>query len=52
MRGNGVLREDDGLTETLTIELRGVALTPENCEVMRGEEGAVRDCPTEGMNLS
>jgi hypothetical protein len=47
-----VLREDNGLTEMFTIEARDVALTPENGDVIRGEEGAVKDCPTEGMNLS
>ena len=45
-------REDDGLTERLAIEARDVALIPENGDVIRGEEGAVKDCPTEGMNLS
>ena len=47
-----MLREDDVLTEMLAIEARDVALTPENGDVIRGEEGAVKDCPTEGMNLS
>ena len=47
-----MLREEDGLTEMLAIEARDVALTPENGDVMIGEEGAVKDCPTEDMNLS
>jgi hypothetical protein len=47
-----VLREEDGLTEMLAIEARDVTLTPENGDIIRGEEGAVKDCPTEGMNLS
>jgi hypothetical protein len=47
-----LLREDVGLTVTLAIEARDVTLTPENGDVSKGEEGAVKDCPTEGMNLS
>lgn len=47
-----MLREDIGLTVTLAIEARDVTLTPENGDVSEGEEGAVKDCPTEGMNLS
>jgi hypothetical protein len=47
-----LLREDIGLTVTLAIEARDVTLTPENGDVSEGEEGAVKDCPTEGMNLS
>jgi len=46
-----VLREEDGLTEMLAIEARDVTLTPENGDIIRGEEGAVKDCP-EDMNLS
>jgi hypothetical protein len=47
-----VLQEDVRLTETLAIEARDGTLTPENKDVSNGEEGAVRDCPIEGMNLS
>jgi hypothetical protein len=47
-----VLREDVGLTVMLAIEVRDATLTPENGDVSKGEEGAVNDCPTEGMNLS
>jgi hypothetical protein len=47
-----VLREEDGLIEMLAIEARDVTLTPENGDIIKGEEGAVKDCPTEGMNLS
>ena len=47
-----MLREDVGLTVTLAIEASDATLTPENCDDSKGEEGAVRDCPTEGMNLS
>ena len=47
-----MLREDVGLTVTLAIEVRDATLTPENADVSKGEEGAVRDCPIEGMNLS
>ena len=44
--GSGVPREDVGLILTFAIE------TPGNGEVSRGEDGAVIDCPIEGMNLS
>ncbi len=47
-----MLREDVGLTVTLAIEARDVTLSPENGDANKGEEGAVRDRPTEGMNLS
>lgn len=47
-----MLREDVGLIVTLAIEARDATSTPENGDVNEGEEGAVRDCPTEGMNLS
>jgi hypothetical protein len=47
-----VLQEDAGRTVTLAIEARDGTLTPENSDVSKGEEGAVRDCPIEGMNLS
>jgi hypothetical protein len=36
----------------LAIEARDGTLAPENKDVSNGEEGAVRDCPIEGMNLS
>jgi hypothetical protein len=36
----------------LAIEARDAVLTVGNGEASRGEEGAVEDCPPEGMNLS
>ena len=50
--GRGVQREDVGLKVTFAIEASDAALTPGNCEVSKGEDGAVIDCPIEGMNLS
>ena len=47
-----MLQEDVGLTVALAIEARDATLTPGNSDVSKGEEGAVRDCPIEGMNLS
>ncbi len=50
--GSGVPREDVGLIVTFAIEGSDAALTPGNGEAIRGEDGAVIDCPSEGMNLS
>ena len=44
--------EEVGLIVTFAIEASDAALTPGNGEVSRGEDGAVKDCPIEGMNLS
>ena len=52
VEGRGEPRDDVGLTVILAIEESDMALTPENCDESRGEEGAVKDCATEGMNLS
>ena len=41
-----------GLVVALAIETKDATFTPENGDDSNGEEGAVRDCPTEGMNLS
>ena len=50
--GSGVPLEEVGLIVTFAIEVSDAALTPGNGEVSRGEDGAVIDCPIEGMNLS
>ena len=50
--GSGVPWEDVGLIVTFAIEASDVALTLGNGEVSRGDDGAVIDCPIEGMNLS
>jgi hypothetical protein len=47
-----VLLVDVGLTVALAIEARDGTLTPGNRDVSNGDEGAVKDCPIEGMNLS
>lgn len=49
---SGVPREDVGLIVTFVIAASDAELTPGNGEFSRGEDGAVIDCPIEGMNLS